>query len=176
MYFNPERQGFLGVAPTTLLQSLGQHKRWSEGQFQIFLSMYCPFIYGHKNIPLKLQFSYSPYFLWAPNCMATLYYVAVPSLSVVGGISLFPEVGVFFNRNRYFPALNYSSINHKPITVIRYGACGSCPLPMSLSPSMHTAWGSFFGLMAQSKVGGMTKEYGCLEGQLPTSLPSLIQS
>ena len=96
MYFNPERQGFLGVAPTTLLQSLGQHKRWSEGQFQIFLSMYCPFIYGHKKIPLKLQFSYSPYFLWAPNCMATLYYVAVPSLSVVGGISLFPEVRVFF--------------------------------------------------------------------------------
>ncbi|KAJ9690015.1 hypothetical protein PVL29_012599 [Vitis rotundifolia] len=92
MYFNPERQGFLGVAPTTLLQSLGQHKRWSEGQFQIFLSMYNPFIYGHKKIPLKLQFSYSPYFLWAPNCMATLYYVAVPSLSVVGGIALFPEI------------------------------------------------------------------------------------
>ncbi|RVW33652.1 Cellulose synthase-like protein E6 [Vitis vinifera] len=129
MYFNPERQGFLGVAPTTLLQSLGQHKRWSEGQFQIFLSMYCPFIYGHKKIPLKLQFSYSPYFLWAPNCMATLYYVAVPSLSVVGA-SLCSQ---------------------------RYGACGSCPLPMSLSPSMHTAWGSFFGLMAQSKLVGFAE-------------------
>lgn len=92
IYFNPERKAFLGVAPTTLLQSLIQHKRWSEGHFQIFLSRYCPFIHGHKRIPFLLQLSYCVYLLWAPNCLATLYYVTIPPLCLLKGISLFPKV------------------------------------------------------------------------------------
>ncbi|XP_034697729.1 cellulose synthase-like protein E6 isoform X1 [Vitis riparia] len=92
IYFTPERKAFLGVAPTTLLQSLIQHKRWSEGDFQIFLSSYCPFTYGHKRIPLKLQISYCIFLLWAPNCLPTLYYVAIPSLCLLKGISLFPKI------------------------------------------------------------------------------------
>ncbi|KAK2984237.1 hypothetical protein RJ640_010196 [Escallonia rubra] len=92
VFYNPERKGFLGVAPTTLLQSLVQHKRWSEGDFQIFRSRYCPFVYGHKRIPLKLQISYCFFLLWAPNCLATLYYAAVPSLCLLKGIPLFPKI------------------------------------------------------------------------------------
>ncbi|KAF5472625.1 hypothetical protein F2P56_009327 [Juglans regia] len=92
IYFNPEKKGFLGLAPTTLLQSLVQHKRWSGGDFQIFVSRYCPFVHGYKKIPLKLQLSYSLYLLWAANCLPTLYYVIVPSLFLLRGISLFPEV------------------------------------------------------------------------------------
>uniref|UniRef100_F6H876 Cellulose synthase-like protein E6 n=1 Tax=Vitis vinifera TaxID=29760 RepID=F6H876_VITVI len=92
VYFNPERKGFLGVAPTTLLQSLVQHKRWSEGHLQIFLSRHCPLIYGHKKVPLKLQLAYSIYNLWAAYSLATLCYAAVPSLCLLGGISLFPEI------------------------------------------------------------------------------------
>ncbi|KAM4112622.1 hypothetical protein ACJW30_05G153900 [Castanea mollissima] len=56
IYFNPERKGFLGVAPTTLLQSLVQHKRWSEGDFHIFASRNCPFVLGYKKIPLNFNF------------------------------------------------------------------------------------------------------------------------
>nr|POE87158.1 cellulose synthase-like protein e6 [Quercus suber] len=92
MYFNPERKGFLGVVPTTLLQSLVQHKRWSEGVFQIFASRNCPFVLGYKKIPLKLQLSYCIYLLWAPTCLATLYYATVPSLCLLRGISLFPQI------------------------------------------------------------------------------------
>ncbi|XP_038689760.1 cellulose synthase-like protein E6 [Tripterygium wilfordii] len=92
IYYNPERKGFLGVAPTTLLQSLVQHKRWSEGDLQIFLSQYCPFLHGHKKIPLKLQLSYCLFLLWAPNCLATLYYVVVPSLCLLRGVYLFPKI------------------------------------------------------------------------------------
>jgi cellulose synthase/poly-beta-1,6-N-acetylglucosamine synthase-like glycosyltransferase len=94
VYLNPERKAFLGVAPTTLLQSLVQHKRWTEGHFQIFVSN-CPFVFGHNKIPLKLQLSYSPYLLWAVNCLGTLYYVVVPSLCLLRGISLFPEVRTY---------------------------------------------------------------------------------
>ncbi|XVE90171.1 hypothetical protein DITRI_Ditri20bG0056700 [Diplodiscus trichospermus] len=91
IYLNPEREGFLGVAPTTLLQTLIQHKRWGEGLLQIFLSRYCSLIYGHKKIPLKLQLAYCIFNLFAANCLATLYYVAVPCLCLLKGIPLFPE-------------------------------------------------------------------------------------
>ncbi|KAH7546946.1 hypothetical protein FEM48_Zijuj01G0255000 [Ziziphus jujuba var. spinosa] len=42
VYYNPPRKAFLGVAPTTLSQTLVQHKRWSEGDLQILLSKYSP--------------------------------------------------------------------------------------------------------------------------------------
>ncbi|CAL5345504.1 unnamed protein product [Camellia sinensis] len=92
IYFNPEKKGFLGVAPTTLLQALIQQKRWSEANFQLLLSKYCPLIYGHGRIPLKLQMSFTPYMLWAPNCLPTLYYVIVPTLFFLRGIPLFPKI------------------------------------------------------------------------------------
>ncbi|XP_058200271.1 cellulose synthase-like protein E1 isoform X1 [Rhododendron vialii] len=92
VYYNPERKAFLGLAPTTLLQALVQHKRWSAGDLQIFLSKHCPLVYGHGKIPLKLQISYCVWLLWAPNCLATLYYVVVPSLCIHRGLSLFPQV------------------------------------------------------------------------------------
>ncbi|KAK6932873.1 Cellulose synthase [Dillenia turbinata] len=90
--FIPARKGFLGLAPTTLLQTLVQHKRWSEGDFQIFLSKYCPFLYGRRLIPFQLQLSYSTYLLWAPNSLATLYYVFIPSICLLRQSPLFPNV------------------------------------------------------------------------------------
>ncbi|XP_057765098.1 cellulose synthase-like protein E6 [Salvia miltiorrhiza] len=92
IFFNPERKGFLGVAPATLLSTLIQHTRWSEGHFQIFLSKYCSLIYGLGKIPLQLQISYLCYNLWAANCLATLYYVTVPTFCLLKGINLFPQL------------------------------------------------------------------------------------
>nr|APR63590.1 cellulose synthase-like protein E1 [Populus tomentosa] len=91
-YFNPERKAFLGLAPTTLPQVLVQHKRWSEGDFQILLSKYSPAWFAHGRISLGLQLGYCCYCFWAPNCLATLYYSIVPSLFLLKGISLFPQV------------------------------------------------------------------------------------
>ncbi|PON96759.1 Cellulose synthase [Trema orientale] len=92
MFCTPERKAFLGAATTTLLQSLGQYKRWSEGNFQILLSRYCPLINGVGKIPLRLRLSYLCFELWSPHCMASLYYAIVPSLSLLRRISLFPEM------------------------------------------------------------------------------------
>ncbi|XP_020264375.1 cellulose synthase-like protein E6 isoform X2 [Asparagus officinalis] len=89
---NPSRKGFLGMAPTTLEQTLVQHKRWGEGNFQISLSKHCPIIQGHGKIKLGLQFAYSIYGLWAPNSLPTFYYLIVPPLCLLKGISLFPKV------------------------------------------------------------------------------------
>ncbi|XP_062088074.1 cellulose synthase-like protein E6 isoform X2 [Humulus lupulus] len=110
VYYSPERKAFLGAAPTTLLQTLVQQKRWAEGDLQILLSRYCPLTYGYKKIPLRLRLSYLVYFLWSLNCFASLYYVIVPSLCLLKGISLFPQVSskwvvpflyVFFGNRVY---------------------------------------------------------------------------
>ncbi|XP_002522779.2 cellulose synthase-like protein E1 [Ricinus communis] len=92
VYFSPERKAFLGVAPTTLSQTLVQHKRWSEGDLQILLSKYSPAWYANGKISLGLQLGYCCYCLWAPNSLATLYYTIFPSLCLLKGISLFPQV------------------------------------------------------------------------------------
>jgi len=90
--YNPSRRGFLGFAPTTLGQTLVQHSRWSEGNFQIILSKHCPFIQGHGKINLGLKMAYSIYGLWAPNSLPTLYYLLIPPLCFLNGISLYPKV------------------------------------------------------------------------------------
>ncbi|XP_024027282.1 cellulose synthase-like protein E1 [Morus notabilis] len=92
VFFSPSRPAFMGVAPTTLLQTLVQHKRWSEGDFQILLSKYSPAWYAHNKITLGLQLGYCCYCLWAPNCLATLYYSFVPSLCLLKSIPLFPPI------------------------------------------------------------------------------------
>ncbi|MCD9641546.1 hypothetical protein HAX54_027761 [Datura stramonium] len=92
VYYNPSKPAFLGVAPTILDVALVQHKRWSEGMFQIFISKYCPFIYGHGKIKLGAQMGYCIYLLWASVSIPTLTYVLVPSLSLLHAIPLFPEV------------------------------------------------------------------------------------
>ncbi|PON90312.1 Cellulose synthase [Trema orientale] len=110
MYCSPERKAFLGAAPTTLLQTLVQHKRWTEGDLQILLSRYCPLTYGYQKIPIRLQLSYLLYLLWPLNCLPSLYYVIVPSLCLLKGISLFPQISniwvvpfffVFFGNRAY---------------------------------------------------------------------------
>ncbi|KAL7592944.1 hypothetical protein Lser_V15G31936 [Lactuca serriola] len=96
VHLNPKKRAFLGLAPTTLLQTLIQTKRWAEGEFQIFVSKYCPLVFGHNKIPLKLQISYCCYLLWPVNCWATLYYVFVPSYCLLARISLFPKLSSYW--------------------------------------------------------------------------------
>ncbi|KAL5699973.1 hypothetical protein ACHQM5_025482 [Ranunculus cassubicifolius] len=92
VYFNPKREGFLGIAPNTLGQTLVQHKRWSEGNLQILLSKYGPLSCGIGRMNLGHQMAYCIYGLWAPNCLATLCYSIVPPLYLLKGIPLFPSI------------------------------------------------------------------------------------
>ncbi|KAI4380073.1 hypothetical protein MLD38_006301 [Melastoma candidum] len=108
LYYNPEKWAFIGLAPITLLQTLVQHKRWSEGDFQIFLSKYCPVWYGAGKIRPGLIMGYLVYLLWAPNCLATIFYAVIPSLFILNGQSLFPEVSsLWFIPYTYVAAAKY---------------------------------------------------------------------
>ncbi|XP_050218555.1 cellulose synthase-like protein E1 [Mercurialis annua] len=108
VYYTPKREAFLGVVPITLAQTLVQHKRWSEGDFQIMLSKYCPVWYGNGKISFGLQLSYCYYCLWAPNCLPTIYYSIFPSLCLLKGVSLFPQVSsLWFVPFAYVITANY---------------------------------------------------------------------
>jgi hypothetical protein len=173
IYFNPERKAFLGVAPTTLLQSLVQLKRWSEGDFQIFASRYCPFVHGYKKTPLMHQFAYCFYLLWAPTCLPTLYYVVVPSLCLLRGISLFPEVqNLLLEWNFAYILLIVAKLS----CTNRFQIHGSYHLHLSSLSTAHIALEIFFGGGAHSKAGGMIKGCGCLKELVPFSLDSLTTS
>ena len=115
IYHNPSRYAFLGIAATTLDQSLVQNKRWSEGMFQIFLSKYCPFIYGHGKIKLGAQMGYCVYLLWAAISLGTLCYAVAPSLCLLHGIRIFPEV----RRCWTFKFLHFS-LNSSKTPVSKY--------------------------------------------------------
>ncbi|XP_072982405.1 cellulose synthase-like protein E6 [Typha latifolia] len=119
IYFNPPRKGFLGVGPTTLEQALVQHKRWSEGNFQIFLSKNCPFLVGRGKFKLGLQMGYSIFGLWAPNSFPTLHYVVVPSLGLLHGISFFPKV-----TSPWFIPFAYVAIGKYTYSLIESLRCG----------------------------------------------------
>ncbi|XP_024022113.1 cellulose synthase-like protein E6 isoform X1 [Morus notabilis] len=119
VYFCPERKGFLGAAPTTLLQTLVQQKRWTKGDFQIFLSRYCPLWHGYNKIPLRLQLSYLAYSLWPVNCFASLYYAIVPSLCLLQGISLFPQMS-----NLWAVPFFYVFVGNRVYSLVELLNCG----------------------------------------------------
>ncbi|KAG8478893.1 hypothetical protein CXB51_028737 [Gossypium anomalum] len=119
VFLDPERDGFFGVAPITLLQLLVQHKRWTEGHLQVFLSKYCPLLYGYKKIPLKLRLAYCAYNLWAANCLATLYYVVVPCLCLLKGITLFPKIS-----SPWVLPFAYVAFSHHAYSLSEFLWCG----------------------------------------------------
>ena len=110
VYPNPERPAFLGVAGTTLDQILVQQKRWSEGDLQILLSKYSPAWYGLGRIHIGLTMGYLIYCLWSPNCVAVLYYSIIPSLHLLKGIPVFPQLhsSLIFTR---------TSMVNRPLTL-----------------------------------------------------------
>ncbi|CAM8941185.1 unnamed protein product [Rhodiola kirilowii] len=109
VYYNPMKKSFIGVAPSTLDQVLIQHRRWSQGMFQIFCSRYCPFIYGYGKIKLGVQMGYCIYLLWPICAIATLIYVLIPSVCLLGGISLFPKASrLWFVPYAYFFLAKYT--------------------------------------------------------------------
>ncbi|KAK7290611.1 hypothetical protein RIF29_05157 [Crotalaria pallida] len=92
MYYSPMRKAFLGFAPTTLLQTLVQHKRWAEGHFQILFSNYSLVWHAPGKINLGLIMGYMHFNLWATTCLPILCYSIIPSLFLLKGIPLFPKI------------------------------------------------------------------------------------
>ncbi|KAI3949451.1 hypothetical protein MKX01_000099 [Papaver californicum] len=95
IFCSPEGKAFLGLAPVNANDTLIQHKRWSTGLLEIFLSDCCPMSlanpFGDGKLKLGQIMCYSFYTLWALWCLPMLIYAVVPPLAMLNGISLFPK-------------------------------------------------------------------------------------
>ncbi|KAL6195181.1 hypothetical protein ACLB2K_030801 [Fragaria x ananassa] len=121
--YNPTRKAFLGLAPTTLLQALVMHKRWGEGNLQITLSKDNVVWCGHRKLSLGHKLGYLRFNLWAANCWATLIYATLPSLYLLRGTSLFPQIS-----SRWIIPFAYVIIAKNIGSFVEYLWCGGTSL------------------------------------------------
>ncbi|KAF3773699.1 Cellulose synthase-like protein E6, partial [Nymphaea thermarum] len=92
VFCSPEdRNAYLGLAPVNTNDTLIQHKRWSTGLLEIFLSDYCPWTHGPRRLKLGQIMCYSFYTLWALWGLPMLCYAILPSLCIFKDIPLFPK-------------------------------------------------------------------------------------
>ncbi|KAL9316753.1 hypothetical protein ACSQ67_017754 [Phaseolus vulgaris] len=92
VYYNPSISAFSGVAPTSLLHTLVQLKRWGEGHMQLTLSRFRPKWYGDQKINICLLLGYWHHNFFAITSLSVLYYSIIPSLYILKGVSLFPKI------------------------------------------------------------------------------------
>ncbi|KAK7386013.1 hypothetical protein VNO78_32056 [Psophocarpus tetragonolobus] len=153
IYYNPERKAFLGIAPTTLDVACLQHKRWSQGMFQVFFSKYCPFIYGHGKINLGVQMGYCNYLFWAPMSLPTLCYVIVLPICLLHGIPLFPQLSSI-----WLLPFAYAFLSTYGYSFCEYLSCGSTAKGwwnLQRIKLIHRTTSYFFGF-----IDTMTKQLG----------------
>eukprot|EP01018_Ginkgo_biloba_P003000 Gb_14756 [translate_table: standard] len=91
VYCNPQQKAFLGCAPTNCNDILIQMKRWATGLMEIFMSKYCPYVYGIGRTKISQRMCYSYYNLWALRPIPIICYGLLPALCMHNGLSLFPK-------------------------------------------------------------------------------------
>ncbi|KAL3506070.1 hypothetical protein ACH5RR_031452 [Cinchona calisaya] len=92
VFCNPQKPAFLGNATTNLSDALIQGTRWNSGLLEVFLSRFCPIIYGLGRMPLLdcmcyAYFSAQPLYFFPVWCLAI-----VPQLCLLNNIHIYPKV------------------------------------------------------------------------------------
>eukprot|EP01018_Ginkgo_biloba_P022409 Gb_25252 [translate_table: standard] len=119
-YCNPKRKAFLGCAPVNLNDTLTQHKRWSAGLLELFVSKFCPYVHGIQHTRIAHRMGYSRYSFWALLPFPTFCYALLPGLCLINGLSLFPKVS-----DTWFPLFAFLLIgaySHSMIELMWVGA------------------------------------------------------
>ena len=109
-YCTPSRKAFLGGAPVNLNDTLVQNKRWSAGLVEVFLSKFCPYVYGIQLTRTAQRMCYGVFGLWAPSSLYILCYGLFPALFMLKSVSLFPKVLFSSSNFLYFYLTNQEQI------------------------------------------------------------------
>ncbi|KAJ4835006.1 hypothetical protein Tsubulata_013260, partial [Turnera subulata] len=92
IFCNPERAAFLGDAPISLVDLLGQQKRWAIGFLDIaFSKKYSPITFGigSKGLLTGLAYSHNSFIpIWS---IPVTIYAVFPQLALLHNISIFPK-------------------------------------------------------------------------------------
>ncbi|XP_052209371.1 cellulose synthase-like protein G3 isoform X2 [Diospyros lotus] len=89
---NPNRPAFLGDTPITLIDALNQTKRWAVGLLEVGFSKYSPLTFGARKMGPLMGLGYAHYAFWPLWSIPTTIYAFLPQLTLLNGVSIFPEV------------------------------------------------------------------------------------
>ncbi|KAK8493775.1 hypothetical protein V6N12_017873 [Hibiscus sabdariffa] len=92
LFCDPERAAFLGDVPITLVDVLGQCKRWGIGLFEVTFSKYNTLIFGSQSMGVWMSLAYSHYAFWPFWCIPVSFYCFLPQLALANRVSIFPKV------------------------------------------------------------------------------------
>ncbi|KAK8577597.1 hypothetical protein V6N13_027866 [Hibiscus sabdariffa] len=92
VFCDPERAAFLGDVPITLVDVLGQCKRWCIGLFEVTFSKYNTLIFGSQSMGVWMSLAYSHYAFWPIWCIPVSFYCFLPQLALANQVSIFPKV------------------------------------------------------------------------------------
>ncbi|VVB11882.1 unnamed protein product [Arabis nemorensis] len=91
VFCSPKRAAFYGISPKSLVDVVGQQKRWSIGLLEVALCKYSPISYGFKSLGLFMSLGYCYYAFW-PLCSIPLtVYGLLPQLAILFEVSIFPK-------------------------------------------------------------------------------------
>ncbi|XP_074321739.1 cellulose synthase-like protein G3 [Silene latifolia] len=92
IFCHPERPAFFGDYPVTLIDVLGQCKRWSIGLLDVLCSKYNTLTFGFRRLGLVMCLSYTHNAFWPILSIPFTFYIFIPQLALLNGISIFPKV------------------------------------------------------------------------------------
>ncbi|MED6182627.1 hypothetical protein PIB30_030366 [Stylosanthes scabra] len=86
---------FRGCSPQDSVGQMSQHKRWSSGLLEIFLSKHCP-IFGtiFGNLELRECLAYIWITTWALRSVPEICYALLPAYSIIINSTFLPNQGV----------------------------------------------------------------------------------
>ncbi|OMP02893.1 Cellulose synthase [Corchorus olitorius] len=92
LFCNPKRAAFLGDNPITIIDLLGQCKRWCIGLLEVaFSSKYNTLIYGSRSMGIFMGLAYSHYAFWPLWCIPVIHYSFLPQLALLNKVSILPK-------------------------------------------------------------------------------------
>ncbi|WJX73823.1 hypothetical protein P8452_57560 [Trifolium repens] len=89
---SPDPIAFMGCSPQDNLGQMAQHKRWSSGLFDIFLSKHCP-IFGtiFGKLQLRECLAYIWITNWALRSIPEICYALLPAYCIITNSSFLPN-------------------------------------------------------------------------------------
>jgi cellulose synthase/poly-beta-1,6-N-acetylglucosamine synthase-like glycosyltransferase len=89
---SPDPIAFMGCSPQDNLGQMAQHKRWSSGLFDIFLSKHCP-IFGtiFGKLQLRECLAYIWITNWALRSIPEICYALLPAFCIITNSSFLPN-------------------------------------------------------------------------------------
>ncbi|GMH09322.1 hypothetical protein Nepgr_011163 [Nepenthes gracilis] len=91
IFCSPETPAYLGDSPLSLIDQLGQCKRWSIGLLDVLFSKYSTLTFGVQSMGLLMGLGYSHYACWPIFSIPLVIYAFVPQLSLLHGVFIFPK-------------------------------------------------------------------------------------